>query len=380
MALATGLCAPQVQAKGFDWFGGRLSIGGGYGYSKPKLPYNFQNSHEHGRMWTAHMKYFLTDDFSIVASYADMFAEERTGDRHIQFRPIVGSLRYNIFKGLPISPYVTAGAGVSRNRRERADGPNVEWTKLTWQGGVGLEFFVNQNTSIGAEALYHHITPDSGQRIYRPVSAVGTVNLYFGEGPQTAKARAEAEEARRRAAEAAAQAQTAQQQAAAAQQQVATAQQGQQAAQDAAAAAQAEAARQAQAAQAQVQQAQAQVEAIKQMVARKELKPVNFKTGSAELTADSSGALNKVAEISKQYPDLKLRVEGHTDSQGSDATNQQLSQRRADSVKTYLTQQGGVPEGQIMSVGFGEAQPVASNDTSEGRAQNRRVEFIYVIN
>jgi outer membrane protein OmpA-like peptidoglycan-associated protein len=365
----------------FDWFGGRLSIGGGYGYSKPKLPYAFQNSHEHGRMWTVHMKYFLTDDFSIVASYADMFAEERAAERRIQFRPIIGSLRYHLFKGLPFTPYITAGAGVSRNRREVATGPNIEWTKLALQGGMGLEFFVNQNTSLGAEALYHHITPDAGQRIYRPISAVGTVNLYFGEGPQTAKARQDAEEARRQADASAAQA-------AAAQAQALAAQQAQQAsASDAEAArlaaqnaqsARSDADRQAQELQSKMQTAQSEIDRIKEMVARKELKPINFKTGSAELLPESNEALNKVAETTKKYSELKLRVEGHTDSVGDDGFNQRLSQQRADSVRDYLTSQG-VPSYQMEAFGLGESKPVASNDSASGRAQNRRVEFHYAL-
>jgi outer membrane protein OmpA-like peptidoglycan-associated protein len=75
------------------------------------------------------------------------------------------------------------------------------------------------------------------------------------------------------------------------------------------------------------------------------------------------------------YPSLKLAVEGNTDSVGTESFNQELSEQRAAGVRTYLTQQG-VPESSTTAMGFGKTRPVASNDTSEGRQQNRRVELI----
>ena len=70
-----------------------------------------------------------------------------------------------------------------------------------------------------------------------------------------------------------------------------------------------------------------------------------------------------------------LEVEGHTDSVGTDDYNQSLSERRAESVKSYLIQQG-IDRSSITSRGFGESQPVASNDTADGRQRNRRVELV----
>src|ERR1039457_6652060 len=84
-------------AQAFDWFGGRLSIGGGYGYDKPKLPYTFQDQYKEARMWTVHTMYFINNDVSIVASYADLQAKSRTSSSDLHFRPLVGSLRYNFF-------------------------------------------------------------------------------------------------------------------------------------------------------------------------------------------------------------------------------------------------------------------------------------------
>lgn len=75
------------------------------------------------------------------------------------------------------------------------------------------------------------------------------------------------------------------------------------------------------------------------------------------------------------YPSLKLAVEGNTDSIGSEALNQHPSEQRAEGVRNYLTQQG-VPESSTTSTGFSKTRPIASNDTSEGRQQNRRVELV----
>lgn len=83
----------------------------------------------------------------------------------------------------------------------------------------------------------------------------------------------------------------------------------------------------------------------------------------------------KVAGILLAYPGLKIQVEGHTDSVGSDEYNMKLSDQRAGTVRDYLVGQG-VPSGMVTSTGFGESQPVASNDTNAGRQQNRRVELV----
>jgi len=102
---------------------------------------------------------------------------------------------------------------------------------------------------------------------------------------------------------------------------------------------------------------------------------VLFKTGSFELLSGARERLAKVSGIVLAHPGLHLEVEGHTDSVGSDEYNQQLSERRADAVRSYLVQQG-IPESAIVARGLGKSSPVASNDTAEGRQQNRRVEMV----
>jgi outer membrane protein OmpA-like peptidoglycan-associated protein len=83
----------------------------------------------------------------------------------------------------------------------------------------------------------------------------------------------------------------------------------------------------------------------------------------------------KVAGILLAYPGLKIQVEGHTDSVGTDEYNMKLSQQRADAVRDYLTGQN-VPSASVTAVGLGKAAPVATNDTAAGRQQNRRVELV----
>ena len=85
--------------------------------------------------------------------------------------------------------------------------------------------------------------------------------------------------------------------------------------------------------------------------------------------------LAKISGIVLAYPDLRLAIEGNTDSVGTDAMNQQLSEQRANSVRDFLAQEN-IPAASMTSQGFGKTQPVASNDTAEGRQQNRRVELV----
>src|SRR5215469_1157916 len=102
---------------------------------------------------------------------------------------------------------------------------------------------------------------------------------------------------------------------------------------------------------------------------------VLFETNQYALRPAACESLAKVAGILLAHPDLRLEVDGHTDSVGSDAYNQQLSEKRAASVRDYLAQQG-IPIASVTVQGFGKTQPVASNATASGRQQNRRVELV----
>lgn len=84
--------------------------------------------------------------------------------------------------------------------------------------------------------------------------------------------------------------------------------------------------------------------------------------------------INGLSEVMKDYPDLNVVIEGHTDSVGSDAYNKKLSQERANAVKKYMVEENGIAATRIKTVGYGEEKPITSNTTAEGRAKNRRVE------
>ena len=100
-----------------------------------------------------------------------------------------------------------------------------------------------------------------------------------------------------------------------------------------------------------------------------------FDTDSAALRADLQADIRALGRNLNQYPNTRVQVIGHTDSQGSAAYNQDLSERRARAVTNILLQQG-VAGNRVIPIGRGESQPVASNNTAEGRRQNRRVEVI----
>ncbi|MBS1564240.1 MAG: OmpA family protein [Bacteroidetes bacterium] len=101
-----------------------------------------------------------------------------------------------------------------------------------------------------------------------------------------------------------------------------------------------------------------------------------FDVNAATIRPESNGVLKEIAEVLKKYPDVKVKVLGHTDSDGSDAANLALSKKRAEAVKQSLQSDYGIEEGRITTDGKGETEPVGDNKTREGKAANRRVEFI----
>jgi outer membrane protein OmpA-like peptidoglycan-associated protein len=102
---------------------------------------------------------------------------------------------------------------------------------------------------------------------------------------------------------------------------------------------------------------------------------VLFESGRADLKTGTAGNLNKLAAFLNKYPDRSVAIEGYTDSIGSEDYNQALSQRRADSVRSYLVRQG-IASARLSASGMGKNDPVAGNDSAFGRQQNRRVEVI----
>jgi OOP family OmpA-OmpF porin len=105
------------------------------------------------------------------------------------------------------------------------------------------------------------------------------------------------------------------------------------------------------------------------------LQGVNFVVARADLTIDAKKVLDFVAQSLNANPEVTFEVQGHTSSEGSDAYNMRLSQRRAASVLAYLVSKGVDPK-RMTAKGYGETQPIADNSTEDGRKQNRRVELV----
>jgi outer membrane protein OmpA-like peptidoglycan-associated protein len=104
---------------------------------------------------------------------------------------------------------------------------------------------------------------------------------------------------------------------------------------------------------------------------------ITFATNSADLNAGFYEVLNSVGIVVDEFEQTVIEVAGHTDSTGTDAYNQQLSERRATSVASYLSTRNVLGD-RLITIGMGEARPIATNDTAEGRQQNRRVELTLV--
>ena len=102
---------------------------------------------------------------------------------------------------------------------------------------------------------------------------------------------------------------------------------------------------------------------------------IHFDTGKATIQPDSDETLRQVVALLQANPDLKLRIEGHTDAQGNAAANQALSEKRAQAVVAWLVNRG-IDAGRLKAQGFGQGKPVADNSTEDGRAKNRRVELV----
>ena len=190
-----------------------------------------------------------------------------------------------------------------------------KWNGFTWRRGVGLEFFITEGTSIGAEALYHSFEGNGNAKPYRLVSALGLVNLYFGPGPSQRRTeealkqqQAETEKARRRKLAQRLKPRPTPTRMPHKRKISVPGRKGCRGRPGAGGPHRKKV---------RAQAAQAEVDQVKQMVASKQISPVTFKSGSSDLLATSNATLDKVAAIAKKYPNLLSRVEGHTDSTGS---------------------------------------------------------------
>ena len=102
---------------------------------------------------------------------------------------------------------------------------------------------------------------------------------------------------------------------------------------------------------------------------------IRFDSGKADIAADSAGLLDRLIETALRCPNANIEVAGHTDADGEEAANQALSEKRAQAVADYLVK-AGLPANRFTPVGYGSTRPIAGNDTEQGKAQNRRIDFV----
>jgi len=105
---------------------------------------------------------------------------------------------------------------------------------------------------------------------------------------------------------------------------------------------------------------------------------IYFAVNSDVIRPESTGTLNEIGTMLRSHPELRLSIEGHTDSDGDDAYNLDLSQRRAEAVKNHLVRAFDIDAGRLEPEGLGETKPAAENTTPEGKQQNRRVELVKI--
>lgn len=103
---------------------------------------------------------------------------------------------------------------------------------------------------------------------------------------------------------------------------------------------------------------------------------IYFDFDSNTIAPESFAILKSAADVFRENPDLRVRIEGHTDAEGSEDYNLELSTQRAAAVKTYMVEKEGLEAGQLESAGLGESMPIDTNDTEAGRARNRRIEWV----
>jgi OOP family OmpA-OmpF porin len=271
-------------------------------------------AHDEGNLFGASVGYYLTDDVELALSYGeyhDLRGEGAAGSKNIKGNLTDLKALYHFGQpGVGLRPYVSGGVGHQSIGDANKGGRDTSTLAIVG-GGAKYYFTEMLYARAGVEALYNI---DKGDTEWQ--AGVGVGLNFGGSTRQVAQVTEPAPEP--------------------------------------------------------VPAPAPVVEEAPQVV-RVEL-DVKFDFDKAAVKQESYGDIKNLADFMNQYPQTSTTVEGHTDSVGTDAYNQKLSERRANAVRDVLVNQYGVGADRVNSVGYGESRPVADNATEEGRAINRRVE------
>jgi OOP family OmpA-OmpF porin len=281
------------------------------GFAKKELFDSARDFKNNGNLFGGSIGYYLTDDVELRLSYDEVHNARGEDGRNIKGSNTALDALYHFNNaGDALRPYVSAGFSDQSIGQSGRDGRNGS-TFANVGGGAKYFFTDNFYARAGVEAQYNI---DQGDTEWAPSVGIG---MNFGGGSKPAPAPV---------------------------------------------------------AVAAVEPVAAPVAAEEPVeLVRVEL-DVKFDFDKAQVKPESYGDIKNLADFMNQYPQTTTVVEGHTDSKGSDAYNQKLSERRASAVRDVLVNQYGVDASRVNAAGYGESRPVADNATDAGRAVNRRVE------
>jgi outer membrane protein OmpA-like peptidoglycan-associated protein len=306
------------------------------GLAAPLGPAEFSDAYDGGSHLGARVRQDLSEHWSTALSFSNQNHSLKTDhSSRLRTQPILFMGYYSFVRTHAMNPYFALGLGFSRNSQKKL-ARDVEWTKLSAAAGFGVEWNVGALNTVGVEALYRQYGRASqNDKNFQTATVSFLVHFYIPEAwipdrPRKPLITAPQVEAPAPAAVVDASIK---------------------------------------------QQAQQELNQVQQDIFDKKMPPILFEPGQAALLESSFETLDIVGTILRRYPQFTVRVEGHTDDVGDEAQNVVLSQARAEAVRSYLVQNFTIPPEKISAAGFGEALPIAPNDSDENRARNRRVDF-----
>lgn len=310
----------------------KWSIGLEAGLAMPSGPAEFSQAYNDGTHVGMRVRQELTDEWAVAGSFSSQSHKSSVdSSQKLNTQPLTLVGIYSLARTPVWNPYAALGLGVSRNTRQVFAAKDA-WTKLTASLGLGLEWRLSPFNSVGVEGAYRHFTHGAkGEKDFQTLTLSAALYFYLPDSWIPEKPRKPLPPP---------------------------------APMEAAPAVPHE-----------VQVAQEELNKVQQDILEQKIPPILFETGQAVILPESYETLDIVGTIVKRYPQFSLRIEGHTDNVGSDEANLVLSQARTEAVRAYIIHNFAMPPDKITAVGYGEMLPVDTNETEEGRARNRRVEF-----